>query len=82
MDRTEVQDGAKGVAKEDFDPVIVGPWMDLWDIETDARPDPKNPTATLPNQHVDHYMKNLGLGLQGLTADKVQAETYKKANNW
>jgi hypothetical protein len=56
--------------------------MDLWDIETDARPDPKNPTATLPNQHVDHYMKNLGLGLQGLTADKVQAETYKKANNW
>ena len=33
VDRTEVQDAGKGLdaekQKEDFDPVIVGPWMDL-----------------------------------------------------
>jgi hypothetical protein len=54
VDRTEVQDaGLKGqeqadVSKETFDPVIVGPWMDLWDLETDVR--------GIPNQHVDTYV--------------------------
>ena len=54
VDRTEVQDKAKlgdakaEAAKETFDPVIVGPWMDLWDLETDVR--------GLPNQHVDTYI--------------------------
>eukprot|EP01051_Picozoa_sp_SAG22_P000907 SAG22_NODE_30_length_28348_cov_12.488584_4_plen_452_part_00 len=51
VDRTEVQDAAKGkdaaAAKETFDPVIVGPWMDLWDIEVDNRPDPEDPAASV-----------------------------------
>lgn len=37
LDRTELQSGAKGLEEEDFDPVIVGPWMDLWDLEQHER---------------------------------------------
>jgi hypothetical protein len=55
VDRTEVQDAAKRggqdkaeAAKEVFDPVIIGPWMDLWDLETDVR--------GIPNQHIDTYI--------------------------
>ena len=35
-------------AKETFDPKIIGPWMDLWDLEDDVR--------GLPNQHIDQYL--------------------------
>eukprot|EP00041_Stephanoeca_diplocostata_P030764 m.939059 g.939059 ORF g.939059 m.939059 type:complete len:443 (+) comp23823_c1_seq9:90-1418(+) len=51
-DRTECQDAAKGVdahqAKEEFDPVIMGPWMDLWDLEDNGR----------PNKHIDAYLQS------------------------
>ena len=30
VDRTEVQDGDLGLQTDEFDPIIVGPWMDLW----------------------------------------------------
>ena len=54
MDRTEVQDTAgmgeqkAEQAKETFDPRIIGPWMDLWDLEEDVR--------GLPNPHIDQYL--------------------------
>ena len=28
--------------------MIIGPWMDLWDLETDMR--------GIPNQHIDTYI--------------------------
>lgn len=52
VDRTELQDRAanKEGAPETFDPVVVGPWMDLWDLEEDVR--------GLPNQHIDTYLRS------------------------
>jgi hypothetical protein len=55
VDRTEVQDAAgmgknkADQAKETFDPRIIGPWMDLWDLEEDVR--------GLPNAHIDQYLE-------------------------
>ena len=56
VDRTEVQDKAgmgeqkAEEAKETFDPRIIGPWMDLWDLEEDVRPN------AAPNAHIDQYL--------------------------
>ena len=50
VERSELQNKAakKEGAPETFDPVGVGPWMDLWDLEKDVR--------GLPNQHIDSYL--------------------------
>jgi len=71
-----VQDAAKAVAAEEapdsFDPVIVGPWMDLWDIEEDARRDEAG--VPKPNQHVDRYME---------TPEELRdPQAYIAAGNW
>eukprot|EP00039_Didymoeca_costata_P011234 m.157106 g.157106 ORF g.157106 m.157106 type:complete len:421 (+) comp15108_c0_seq3:2-1264(+) len=53
VDRTEMQENNKGLnateVKENFDPVVIGPWMDLWDLEEDTR--------GRPNKHVDKYLQ-------------------------
>ena len=58
IDRTEVQDQKLGGEKlqENFDPVITGPWMDLWDIEEDVRLN-KEGSGPRPNQHTERYLK-------------------------
>ena len=50
VDRTKVQDQGLGSEKnvKPFDPVIVGPWMDLWNITTHVNGG--------KNVHVDRYM--------------------------
>ena len=49
VDRTKVQDQGLGSTKvKPFDPVIVGPWMDLWNITTHVNGG--------KNVHVDRYM--------------------------
>ena len=58
QDRTELQDTkmvsatAAEKAAGNYDAVVVGPWMDLWDIEADARATPK------PNPHVAQYLSS------------------------
>ena len=47
-----MQNAAQGVKTDGFDPVIVGPWMDLWDIEADVR--------GLPNAHTERYLESPG----------------------
>ena len=70
VDRTAVQDGEKGIdaqqAKRNFDPIIVGPWMDLWNITTDKR--------GLPNPHVDRYLAS--------PPESRDVEKYIRAGNW
>lgn len=47
VDRSEVQEaGLKTKAALDLDPIVTGPWMDLWDI-------------THRNRHVDRYLDSL-----------------------
>lgn len=52
-ERTAAQDVSHGIdadkAKMDLDPIIVGPWMDLWDLEED-RQGRRNP-------HLERYMQ-------------------------
>ena len=48
VERTKAQDDGLGAKTTAFDPVIVGPWMDLWDIEAHEHGD--------SNPHVDRYM--------------------------
>ena len=48
VERTAAQDEGLGVATEAFDPVVVGPWMDLWDVTEHVDGG--------PNKHVDRYM--------------------------
>merc|ERR1712070_64911 len=48
VDRTEVQDASAGLEVDKFDPLIVGPWMDLWDIEPHQE--------GKPNAHVERYL--------------------------
>merc|ERR1712137_627422 len=49
-ERTAVQEGQLGLdaeeGKANFDPVITGPWMDLWDLESDGR----------ENAHIKRYL--------------------------
>lgn len=70
VDRTVVQDSAKGLdaqeKQETFDPVIVGPWMDLWDLESDAR--------GLPNPHLERYLET--------PEESRSVKGYIKAGNW
>jgi len=53
VERTAAQDAVHGLdatkAKMDLDPVIVGPWMDLWDLERDER--------GRHNRHLERYMQ-------------------------
>ena len=48
QERTKLQDHGLGADAPPFDPVIVGPWMDLWDIVEHE--------DGLGNPHVDRYM--------------------------
>jgi len=59
IDRTDVQDAVIGGEKlqETFDPVITGPWMDLWDIEADVRKN-KEGTGSRPNMHTARYLES------------------------
>jgi len=71
MDRTELQDEQKkgddaAAPKENFDPIIIGPWMDLWDIEEDVR--------GIPNPHVDSYLQT--------DASTRDVNGYIKQGNW
>lgn len=51
VDRTEIQDNSLGEkATKDFDDVIIGPWMDLWNITTHR--------DGLKNRHVDRYLQS------------------------
>ena len=52
VERTKLQDEELGVAAAsvDFDPVVVGPWYDLWNITTHVVPGRRNP-------HVERYLK-------------------------
>jgi len=50
MDRTVAQNETAGVASlPQFDPIVIGPWLDLWTIEDhkDAKTNP----------HVDRYLE-------------------------
>merc|ERR1711862_848563 len=53
MERTATQDASYGIdeekAKLDLDPVIIGPWMDLWDLEKDYK--------GRPNRHLERYLE-------------------------
>ena len=50
MERTKIQDEGLGAASSiKFDPVIVGPWMDLWNITTHQ--------SGGKNEHVERYME-------------------------
>ena len=52
VERTSVQDKDSGRQKKtSFDPVIVGPWMDLWNLEKGAA------AAGGRNPHIDRYME-------------------------
>jgi len=53
-------------AKLNLDPVIVGPWMDLWDI--DDHVDGK------PNRHLDAYLAT--------PLEARDVESYISAENW
>ena len=53
-------------SKENFDPRIIGPWMDLWDLEEDVR--------GLPNAHIDQYLETDPAGRD--------PETYKAKKQW
>lgn len=79
VDRTELQDaaangpGATAHPKqqeeekaEAFDPIIVGPWMDLWDLESDSR--------GRPNPHIESYLAT--------DPEKRNVQAYIKAGNW
>jgi Phytanoyl-CoA dioxygenase (PhyH) len=70
VDRTEVQNENAGVNLEvpDFDPIVVGPWMDLWDVE-------KHPQG-LDNPHIQRYIESLKDG----DAELIQG--YRERNNW
>lgn len=48
VDRTEQQDASMGTATEEFDPVIIGPWMDLWNITSHV--------DQADNRHVRRYL--------------------------
>ena len=66
MERTAVQDQDKGVQAEEFDPIIVGPWMDLWDIEEHQ--------SGKDNKHTARYL--------GTPAEARDPDNYIKAGNW
>jgi len=70
QERTAAQDEGLGLdaktQQEAFDPVIVGPWMDLWDLETDVR--------GIPNQHVERYLQT--------PEETRNVDAYIKAGNW
>jgi len=78
MDRTQLQDETAGVAAMEFDPVVVGPWMDLWTME--------HHKDGLNNPHVDRYLETLAL--KGGNDAAVEAEDakliqgYKDNGNW
>jgi hypothetical protein len=83
VERTDAQDAAKegaaGAAqgkkkkkKDAFDPVIIGPWMDLWDLETDARVTAAG--APRPNAHVDRYLAT--------PPAARDVDGYIRAGNW
>jgi hypothetical protein len=80
VDRTKVQDENAGVHKEvsvestfvpQFDPVIVGPWMDLWDIDQH-----ENERST--NPHIDRYIQTFKT--EGSAEALVQC--YRDKQNW
>jgi hypothetical protein len=70
IDRTKLQEsgkvGQKEEAKLNLDPVVVGPWMDLWDIEEHV--------SGKANRHLDAY-----LATPEKTRD---VNNYIKAGNW
>eukprot|EP00911_Craspedida_sp_UC1_P002030 UC1_evm3s1566 len=51
VDRTGLQDAALGVnGKSNVDTVVVGPWMDLWDLEAPAG------AGRVANRHIASYL--------------------------
>lgn len=66
VDRTEVQDGDLGLQTDEFDPIIVGPWMDLWNITTHH--------LGRPNVHVDRYL--------AASPESRSIEDYLHAKHW
>lgn len=82
VDRTKVQDENAGVqevtieatssaAAPEFDPVVVGPWMDLWDIDQHEKEGSTNP-------HIDRYVQTLKT--EGSAQALVQC--YRDKQNW
>merc|ERR1711879_263522 len=54
QDRTKLQDAsANKFADSELDPIIIGPWMDLWDV-------------TKRNRHMDEYLRTLPSSKQEL----------------
>jgi len=53
VERTKIQDEGLGTEEtaEKFDPVICGPWMDLWNLTTHI-------DGESNNQHVDRYLSS------------------------
>ena len=80
VERTKVQDQAAGLDADDaaasFDPVITGPWMDLWDLETDCRDNGSGKPR--PNAHIDRYLEQPEATK---TLGDIQ-DKYKKHGNW
>ena len=74
IDRTAVQDaaigGEIGELKEAFDPVVTGPWMDLWDIEADSRVGKEGKV----NKHVERYLET--------DESSRDVQNYISQNNW
>jgi len=70
VDRSAVQDQGLSVLSVDFDPVVVGPWMDLWDI--DSQDDPLG--GSLHNPHTARYLAS--------PADRRDVQAYVAADNW
>ena len=76
VERTAVQDDAVAQdsteLKESFDPVITGPWMDLWDLESDIRDGVDG--CPRPNIHIERYMQ---------TPEETRSmQKYQEAGNW
>jgi len=66
VDRTEQQDSSMGAETEEFDPVIIGPWMDLWNV-TSHEDGGRNP-------HIERYI--------GLSEDKKDITRYLERKIW
>ena len=72
VDRTAVQDEGLGMenaagSMDTFDPVIIGPWMDLWNVTTHHQ--------GKHNAHVDRYL-SLGAGEAKGTIEKLAKQGH------
>lgn len=74
VDRSAVQESELDVLSKDFDPVVVGPWLDLWDIESQEITLPDGSISIVPNPHTDRYLAS--------AAASRGSEQYMEAGNW